>query len=427
MRMPKLLQNRVTVNAVWLIAGKMAHMLLSFLIGLLTARYLGPDNFGLINYAGAYGTFFAALCTLGINSIIVKNFIDHPEEEGKTIGTTLILRGVSSLLSALLIVGIVAIIDRGEPLTLAVVALYSIGLIFQIFDTLNYWFQARLQSKYYAMATLGSFILVSIYKVLLLILGKSVRWFAISNAIDYAIVGLVVFWIYKKKGGPRFSFSTAKARELLGQSHSFIVTGLMVAVYASTDRLMLKQMMDGASVAYYSLAVSFSSSWGFLLSAVIDSMTPDIMRKHQRNQEEYTRSNRRMYALVFYIAVIVSAIVSLFAPWLIHFLYGAEYAPTVAPLRIVVWYTAFSYLGVARNAWIVCEGRQKYLQVLYLCAAITNVGLNLLLIPNWGAAGAAMASLITQIATILIIPVFVPSLRENAKLMINSIFLRGVF
>ncbi len=427
MKITKLLQNRVTANAAWLIAGKMTHMLLSFLIGLLTARYLGPDHFGLINYAAAYGTFFAALCTLGINSIIVKNFIDHPEEEGKTIGTTLVLRGVSSLLSALLIVGIVAIIDRGEPLTLVVVALYSLGLVFQISDTLNYWFQARLQSKYYAMATLGSFILVSGYKVLLLILGKSVKWFAISNAIDYAIVGVVVFWIYRKKGGPRFSFSVAKAKELLLQSHSFIITGLMVAVYASTDRLMLKQMLSGASVAYYSLAVSFSSSWGFLLSAVIDSMTPEIMRDHLTDPERYTRSNRRMYAIVFYTATVISAIVSVLAPWLIRFLYGAAYAPTVAPLRVVVWYTAFSYLGVARNAWMVCEGRQKYLQILYICAAATNVVLNLLLIPIWGAAGAALASLITQISTILIIPFLIPALRENAKLMLESICLRGVF
>lgn len=95
------------------------------------ARYLGPSNYGLINYAAAYATFFASLCTLGINSVIVKNFVDHPEQQGETIGTTLLLRAISSLLSALAIIGIVSVVDRGERLTVVVVALYSIGLIFR--------------------------------------------------------------------------------------------------------------------------------------------------------------------------------------------------------------------------------------------------------------------------------------------------------
>ena len=131
MRLNSLKQNRIATNAAWLIVGKLVHMVLSFLVGLLTARYLGPNHFGLINYAAAYTSFFAALCTLGINSVIVKNFVDYPDEEGETIGTTLLLRGLSSLLSALMIIGIVAVIDRGEPLTLAVVALYCTGLLFR--------------------------------------------------------------------------------------------------------------------------------------------------------------------------------------------------------------------------------------------------------------------------------------------------------
>lgn len=128
-----------------------ANKLLAFVVGIFAARYLGPSNYGLINYAAAYAAFFASLCTLGINSVIVKNFVDHPDQQGETIGTTLLLRAISSLLSALAIIGIVSVVDRGERLTIVVVALYSIGLIFQVFDTLNYWFQARLQSKYSAI------------------------------------------------------------------------------------------------------------------------------------------------------------------------------------------------------------------------------------------------------------------------------------
>ena len=164
----KLIKHRGGKNAGWLSFGKLANMVLAFVVGIFAARYLGPNRYGLINYAAAYASFFASLCTLGINSVIVKNFADHPEQVGLTIGTTLLLRAASSFLSALAIIGIVSVVDKGEELTVAVTALYSISLVFQVFDTLNYWFQARLQSKYASIAALAAYVAVSVYKLSLI-------------------------------------------------------------------------------------------------------------------------------------------------------------------------------------------------------------------------------------------------------------------
>ena len=135
MQIKKYLNNKIVKNAGWIMAGKIVHMILSFVIGLITARYLGPSNFGLINYANAYTTFFTAFCTLGINSVILKDFVDDPENEGTTVGTTIVLRLISSVLSIGVICSLVSIIDRGELLTLTVVFLYTLSLIFQVFDT----------------------------------------------------------------------------------------------------------------------------------------------------------------------------------------------------------------------------------------------------------------------------------------------------
>ena len=419
-------KNKVVKNAGWLIGGRLVNKLLAFLVGILTARYLGPSNYGLINYAAAYISFFASICTLGINSIIVKNFVDHPDEEGKTIGTTLLLRAVSSLLSALMIGGIVGIVDRDEPLTVVVVALCSAGLIFQIFDTLNYWFQARLQSKYSALASLASYAAVSVYKIVLLVLGKSVEWLALASALDYTVLAVVLAAAYFKNGGQRFTASWAKAKELLSSSTSFIISGLMISIYACTDKLMLKQMLGEASVGYYSLASAISVSWAFVLSAIIDSLYPEIVQSFNTNRIYYERKNRQLYAIVFYTSLFMSAAICLLARPFIEILYGASYLPAVQPLRIVVWYTAFSYLGVARNAWMVCENRQKYLKYLYMGAAAINVVLNLLFIPPWGASGAAAASLLTQIATTVLLPAVIRPLRANTKLMLDAVLLRGV-
>ena len=72
-------------------------MLLSLVVGVLTARYLGPGNYGLVNYGAAYVGFFSSLCTLGINNVIVKDFIDHPDEQGTAIGSNACSKGAIKL------------------------------------------------------------------------------------------------------------------------------------------------------------------------------------------------------------------------------------------------------------------------------------------------------------------------------------------
>lgn len=420
----KLLANKIAKNAGWLIAGRIYHMVLAFIVGLLTARYLGPSNYGLINYAATYASFFSSFCTLGINSIIVKNFVDHPEEEGETIGSAIVLRSISSVLSVIMILCITLIADKGETITHIVVLLCGIGVIFQVMDTLNYWFQSRLQSKYAAIAAMISCTMVSIYKVWLLVTGKSVVWFAISTSIDYAVIALVLLIIYKKNNGPKFIFSITKAKELFSSSYHFILAGLMVSTYASTDRFMLKQLLNEAEVGYYSTAVSVCSAWVFVLSAITDSIYPDILQSFNSDKNIFEKKNKQLYAIVFYVSIIASCLLSVFAEPIVYILYGNDYLPAAAPLRVITWYTAFSYLGVARNAWVVCYRKQNYLKYLYVGAAVLNVGLNMLMIPLWGASGAAAASLITQISTILVFPMFIRDLRPNVKLMIDAISFR---
>lgn len=401
-------------------------MVISLVVGLLTARYLGPSNFGLINYATAYTAFFMAFCTLGINSVLVKEFIDHPEEEGQIIGSSLLLRGISSLCSAGVILCLVGILDAGEPTTILVTALCSLGLVFHIFETFNYWFQSKLQSKVTAMVLLAAYAVTSAYKVVLLILQKSVVWFAFSTTLDHILVGILLLRCYKKYGGRPLAFSLATARRILSKSVHFILPSLMVSIYGYVDKLMIKHMLDQAQVGYYATAAAVCGMWSFVLAAVIDSMYPSIMEAHKTDKALYEKKNRQLYAVVFYLAVAVSLVFCVFGEWIVLLLYGEAYIPAVMPLRVVTWYTAFSYLGVARNAWIVCENRQTYLKYIYVLAAGANVLLNLLFIPRWGTTGAAAASLVTQILTTMVIPFFIKNLRRNSVLMVEGILFRGL-
>ena len=414
-------------NATWLISGKIAQMVLSLFVGVISARYLGPSNYGLISYASAMVSFFMSFCTLGINSVIVKDFLDNPEEQGKTLGSAIIMRIISSALSATAVIGIAFCLDYGEWETIAVVALCSISLIFHAFDTINYWFQSQYKSNITALSIFFAYVATSIYKIILLILNKNVFWFALASSIDYIVLGVILLIAYKKNSGQKLSFSWESGKRLLKKSYHYILAGMMVTIYAQTDKLMLKQMIGESSVGFYSTAVNVCSMWTFVLSAIIDAMYPTIIKSFKQSEEEFNRKNRQLYAIVFYMSVFVSFMFVIFGDLGIKVLYGDAFAPAAGPLKIITWYTAFSYFGVARNAWMVCNDKQKYLKYMYISAALLNVVLNFALIPLWGPCGAAVASLVTQIFTSILLPYCIKAIRPNAKLMLEAIILKGVF
>lgn len=420
-------KNKEIKNASWLIGGRIAQMGLSLIVGVLTARFLGPNNYGLIGYGTAYVAFFTALCNLGLNAVIIKDFVDNPEEQGEAIGSALVMRLISSIFCFGLSIIISAfIVDKNEPLTIAVVALCNLGSVFNIFETFNYWFQNQYKSRITALASLSAYIITSGYKIILLILGKDVRWFAFATSVDYIVCAIFLCIAYWKYGGRRLHFSFHKSKMLLSVSYNYILSSIMVAVYGQTDKLMLKQMLDSSEVAYYTVATAICGMWTFVLQAIIDSIYPSILRLKKIDEIAYERKNKQLYAIVFYVSCFVSVGFLIFGTLIVRILYGKDYMPAVPVLKTVTWYTAFSYLGVARNAWIVSEGKQKYLKYMYGCAAILNVIINAILIPYMGANGAALASLITQVFTSLILPFSFKEMRPNAKLMLQAIRLKGV-
>jgi len=297
-----IIKNKVFNNVSWLIAGKIVKMIINLIVSIITVRYLGPSNHGLLSYATAYTNFFYAFCTLGINAILIKEFIDAPEKEGETLGSSILLRMASSFLSAILILFIVFIIDKGDPLTLKVVALCCIGMIFQVMEVFDYWFQSKLKAKITAVVSLIAYALMSLYRVYLIFTGKNVEWFALATSVDYICIGVLLYWFYRKSGGEKLKFSTERAKNILSKSYNFMLSSLMFAIYAQTDKLMLKFFHGTEVVGYYSTASALSNMWYFILAAIISSMYSVIAEAHKTDKSLFRKKNKQLYAIVFYIS-----------------------------------------------------------------------------------------------------------------------------
>lgn len=415
------MKNKVLNNASWIVCCKIMQSLLSFVIGMITARYLGPSNYGLISYAASITAFFLPIMQLGLKNTIVQEFISTPQREGRIIGTSLVLNGLSAVLCVLCITVFSLVSNPGEPETTLVCFLYSLTLVFQAGEITQYWFQSKLLSKYPSLAALAAYVLVSAYKVYILFSGKPIAWFALTHVLEAMVVSLILYLIYRRMGQQRLGFSFRLARELFSRSRYYISSGLMVVIFQQTDRIMLKLMLGQAETGFYSAAITCIGITGFVFSAVIDTARPLILEARKESGQLFEKRLITLFSLVTAMSVLQSLSMTVLAHPIISILYGREYLPAVPVLQIAVWYVTFGYYGVVRNIWILGEGKQSYLWIINLSGAVVNVAVNYLLIPRFGACGAAAASLLTQLFTNFVLCFIMKPIRPAGNLILKGL------
>ena len=415
------MQNRVLKNASWIVGCKIAQSLINLVISMICARYLGPSNYGLLSYAGSVISFVLPIMQLGLSKTLVQELVEVPDQEGRILGTALVLNIVSALCCMLGVFGFLSIAHPDEPETVLIGVLYSISLLFQATEMIQYWFQAKLLSKYPSLAALGAYLIVALYKIYLLVTHKGIIWFAVSNSIDYMLISLSLIVIYLRMGKQKFSFSGHLAYKMLSRSKHYIVSSMMVTIFAQTDRIMLKLMLNETETGYYSAAVNCVSVTAFVFVAIIDSMRPSILEAKHSGAPDYEDKMILLYSIITYLSLAQSILMTVLAWPLVYCLYGVEYLSSTSALRIVVWYTTFSNYGSVRNIWILAEGKQKYLWIINLSGAAINVVLNAVLIPVLASVGAAVASLITQLFSNVIIGYLIRPIHHNNRLMMKGL------
>lgn len=411
-------------NAKWIIGCKIIQSVLQLIIGMISARYLGPSNYGLISYASSIVAFALPIMKLGLDSVLIHELIEAPDREGEIMGTSLFL----NLISGTVCMGgtfiLSWLINLGDIETVIVCLLYGTSIVFAALEMIIYWFQYKLLAKYSSIVTLIAYLFVSIYKIFLLATSKSVYWFALSHSIEYGIVGVLLLLLYKAHRGDTLSFSWSRAQKLLSHSKHYILAAIMIVIIQNTDRIMLTAMVGKAENGYYTAAITSVGITQFVFVAIIDSFRPLILSSKKSNNDEYEHNISRLYGAIIYLSIAQSLAFTLLAPLIIALLYGKEYASAAQVLQILTWYCPFSFMGIIRNIWLLAEKKQKYLPLINFIGVLLNILLNAIAIPIWGACGAAVASLMTQAVMNFVLGFVLKPVRHNNVLMMRGLSIK---
>lgn len=413
---------KIVDNIGWLFFDKILRMGVGLLVGVWVARYLGPEQFGLLNFAIAFTGLFGAIATLGLQGVVVRDIVQNPQGTQYTLGTAAIMQLAGGVVSFLLVVAAIGYFRPNDPLARSVVAILGAIMLFKASEIAVYWFESQVQSKYTVWVQNGVFLVFAAIKIILILQGASLVAFALAMLAEQILVALVLLLVMWRYGLSLSSLqaSAARAKTLFKDSWPLVLSGIAVSLYMKIDQIMLGQMIGNEAVGIYSAAVRISEVWYFIPMVVVASVFPAILEAKKRSEDEYHNKLLNLYKLMVAIGLAVAVPMTFLAEPIVVLLFGPAYVAAGAVLAIHVWASVFVFLGVASGKWFLAENLQALSLQRTAIGAAANIALNLLLIPKFGEVGAAVATVISYAIAGLFADLFQAKTRSMFYMKIRS-------
>jgi PST family polysaccharide transporter len=411
-------------NSGWMFADKILRMGIGLLVGIWVVRYLGPQQLGLLSYAGAFAGLFGALATLGLDSIVIRELVKNPSRQSELLGSAFVLKLVSGAITLLIVILAIWLIRPGENLTIWIVAISAASYLLLPVNVIDMYFQAKVQSKYTVCAAIFAFLLTTLAKIVMIVAGAPViafAWVSLAEAVLTSGFLVAAYGMnYQRMRDWRYEWRVA--RELLSQSWPLILSGLSIMLYMRLDQIMIGQMMGDRDVGLFAAAVRISEMWYFIPMALASSVFPTIVDSKKISEAIYYERLQKFFTIMVWLAIGTAVAVTLSSNLIVRLLYGAAYATSSTVLAIHIWAGIFVASGVASGSWFIVEHLQKFTFYRTLAGGVVNIALNLFLIPRHGIEGAAVATVVSQACAALFFDFFNSKTRPIFWMKIRAIF-----
>lgn len=388
---------KIVDNIGWLFFDKLLRMGVGLFVGVWVARYLGPEQFGLLNFATAFTGLFGAIAALGLQGIVVRDIVRDPDSARETLGTAAVLQLIGGLVAYLLIFVTIAYLRPDDALARGIVAILGSMMLLKASDIAVFWFESQVQSKYTVWVQGGVFLVFAMIKVTFILQQAPLIAFVWVMLAESGLVTVILLIVMDKRGPSvaTLRVSAERAKSLLKDAWPLILSSIAVMIYMKIDQIMLGQMIGDEAVGIYSAATRISEVWYFIPMAIVASVFPAILEAKKRSEELYYARLQRLYDLMVVISVAVALPMTFLSTPVVTLLFGEAYLESGAVLAIHIWAAVFVFLGVASGKWFLAENRQILSFQRTALGAVANVGLNLWLIPVYGAVGAALATVLS--------------------------------
>ncbi|MFA7252986.1 MAG: flippase [Patescibacteria group bacterium] len=390
---------QVFSNVVWLYFDSFFQMAVGFLIGAWVARYLGPEQYGKLNYAISFTALFGIFTTFQINNVVVRQIIKLPDRKNQIFGSAIVIKMIGFFISSVLIFIATRFTNFEDSTIKVLVLIYTISLFFQIPTLIGYWFESTLKSKYTTITNTIVFIISSILRVLLVLAGAGLVYFGFIGLLEYILISIFLITVYALNKQNIFAWRAEwkVIKSLLAESWPILLAAMFSVIYLKLDKILVGDMVNQATLGNYSIGTAITDPLVFVATAITVSVYPAIISLKDNDEKLYRQRLISLEKLLFVLSLCLAIPVTLFSGQIIHLLYGGQYSEAPIILSIYIWSLVPAFSGAAAVKTLFVEKLQHYIPVKAFLGALVSILLNLILIPKIGAIGACISGVSASI------------------------------
>ncbi|WP_061207190.1 flippase [Leptospira santarosai] len=416
-------------NSGWLFFDKVFRMGIGMFLGVWIARYLGPDNYGKLNYVIAYIALIGSFTNLGLDGVVVRELIREKIHKEEILSTSFLLQFLAGIFAFAGAILLIPFLRPDESDLFWMVFLVGLTLIFRAVGVVKYWYEAQILSKYFVWLDNGLFFVFSGIRILLILNGLGIFafiWIGLAESF-ISLFGYSLLYKYHNGSLSVTHANWRRARALLRDSWMLLLSGLAVIVYMRIDQIMIGQMLGNEAVGVYTAAVKISEVWYFIPMTVVSSIFPAILKAKEFNQKLYLERLGLLHSAMFVLALVIAIPMTFLSDPIIRLFFGEKFSEAGTVLAIHIWAGIFVFLGVASSRYYLTENLPKEELYKSISGCLANIVLNYFFIPLYGIKGAAIATVISQFIASTLFNLLFKRTREVFFIQLESVFFWKMF
>jgi PST family polysaccharide transporter len=413
---------KLVSNTLWLMADKLIPLGMLFAVNILVARYLGAEDFGRLSVLIALVSFLLPLVSLGLSNAVTREVVNQVRPEGVIIGTVVAFRALAALIASGLIVLYFLIAEGFSSQTSWLITLMSLALIFQSLNVVEFWVNAKENNHNLLFFRTPAIVLSAGLKLAAIYYQLDMRVFALLWASDIVLQSVFIGLTYLTGRGAAWRIDWRYGLQLLKKSWWIIASGFSAIIYLKVDQVMVASLQGDEAAGFYAAASRLTEIWFFLPVTITAGVFPALLRSKQSSDVRFDNQLKKLSTLLFYLAFVIAAFVSLAADEIVHIVYGPAFQAAAVIVQLHIWVCVFVFVRAMLSKWLIAEHLAPYSLISHGTGACINVICNFYLIPIYGAVGAAYATLMSMLVSSVLVFFCFPATRYIFYVVVRSPF-----
>lgn len=400
------LRDGAASNGIWASLQQVCNLLFVGLLSVILARTLSIEDFGVYSYAMSMAGLGIAIGLAGLYGLAIKRYSES-RDPGAVTCSIIIVREITVAFYFVVLLGFMGSTATSAEQFL-LVALAGVAVFGRVLDAPELWYQAELNARKPAIAKIAVAAAFFVMKCAALRLGSGVTEIVLLYVAELFTASIAVLLCYRRDVTTGRAFAVPAARdvvELWKRSFPLLISGIAQQVNLRASLIVVQILVGATGVAMFAVSQRVMDVCLALPMAYMTATFPALLEARRRDRErggtsEYRHRLQRSFDSALWAGIAIAVALFMLSDIVVVTAFGAEYADAAELLRIQSLAVPFMFMSSVLSKWIIAEGNLWISVGRHWLGAVATVALCLLLVPAWGAVGAAWASTASYVMSV---------------------------